>query len=219
MSIATATKQERAYATLRERIVAGRYGPGHRLVIDALARELGVSQMPIREAIRRLEAEGWVVYNRNQGAQVAPVDAHSWAEAMGTLAVLEGYATALAAPHLTASDLAELRGANRAMEEALADLDVVAASDHNLRFHSVIHGRCPNGHMRHELAVIQERLNTLRNTIFLQIPARGQVSVSEHAELVALLERGAEPAEIESFARGHKLRTVAAFEERLEETT
>lgn len=215
---AAASKQQQAYATLRGRIVAGRYGPGHRLVIDALARELGVSPMPVREAIRRLEAEGWIVYSRNQGAQVAPVDARSWAEAMGTLAVLEGNATALAAPYLTAEDLAELRAANGRMEAALADLDVVGASDHNLRFHSVIHARCPNGYMRRELTRIQERLNTLRNTIFLQIPARGLVSVTEHAELIALLERRADPSEIEGFARGHKLRTVGAFEERLEET-
>lgn len=217
MSVA-ASKQEQAYATVRGRIVAGLYGPGYRLVIDALARDLGVSQMPVREAIRRLEAEGWVVYSRNQGAQVAPVDARSWAEAMGTLAVLEGNATALAAPHLTAEDLAELRAATGRMEEALADLDVVAASNHNLRFHSVIHARCPNGYMWRELTRIQERLNTLRNTIFLQIPARGLVSITEHAELIALLERGAGPSKIEGFSRGHKLHTVAAFEARLEVT-
>jgi DNA-binding GntR family transcriptional regulator len=215
---AAASKQEQAYATLRKRIVAGRYGPGYRLVLDALARDLGVSQMPVREAIRRLEAEGWIVYSRNQGAQVAPVDAHSWAEAMGILAVLEGNATALAAPSLTADDLAELRAANGGVEEALADLDVVGASDHNLRFHSISHARCPNAYMRRELTRIQERLNTLRNTIFLQIPTRGLDSVTEHAELIALLERRADPSEIEGFARGHKLHTVAAFEERLEET-
>ena len=67
-------KQEQAYAALRERILSGSYSPGYRLVIDALAEELGVSALPIREAIRRLEAEGLVVFRPNAGAQVAPAD-------------------------------------------------------------------------------------------------------------------------------------------------
>lgn len=207
-------KQERVYAVLRSRILQGAYGPGHRLVIDALARELEVSPMPVREAIRRLEAEGWLLYTRNQGAQVARIDARSWSEAMTALAVIEGYATALAAPHLTGQDLAWMRRANQSMQEALADFDLVGASEHNQAFHSVIHARCPNAYMRRELTAIQERLNTLRNTIFSYIPSRGTISVTEHAELLGMLERGEEFGVLERFAREHKLHTVAAFEAR-----
>jgi len=208
------SKQERTYAILRERILGGSYSPGHRLVIDQLARELEVSQMPVREAIRRLEAEGWVTYVRNQGAQVAPIDAASWTEAMGTLAVLEGYATALAAPHLAADDLARMRAINDRMNEALDDMDVLAFSDRNIAFHQVVYDRCPNGHLRRELANIQDRLNTLRSSIFLYIPRRGRVSIDEHVALLDLIERGADPLEIELSAREHKLHTVAAYEER-----
>jgi hypothetical protein len=66
------SKHERAYRLIRSRIIDGSYMPGHRLIIDALAGELGISQVPIREAIRRLEAEGRVVYRHNSGARVAP---------------------------------------------------------------------------------------------------------------------------------------------------
>ncbi len=66
------TKQERVYRTIRERILSGDYRPGHRVVIDSLATELGVSALPVREAIRRLEAEGLVVFRPNAGAHVAP---------------------------------------------------------------------------------------------------------------------------------------------------
>lgn len=66
-------KHERAYRLIRERILAGRYAPGERLVIDGLAAELGISQVPVREAIRRLEAEGRIVYRHNAGARVAPL--------------------------------------------------------------------------------------------------------------------------------------------------
>jgi len=211
---ATTSKQERTYAVLRQRIVDGVYGPGHRLVIDALARELEVSQMPVREAIRRLEAEGWVTYVRNQGAQVAPIDAASWTEAMGTLAVLEGYATALAAPELTADDRARMREINAEMLAAIEALDVLAVSERNLAFHRVVHERCPNAHLRRELQQIEERLDSLRRSIFLYIPMRGRVSIEEHEALLALIERGADPLEIELAAREHKLHTVAAYEER-----
>ena len=58
----TMTKQERVYRAIRERILSGAYGPGYRVVIDPLAEEFGVSALPVREAIWRLEAEGLVVY-------------------------------------------------------------------------------------------------------------------------------------------------------------
>ena len=51
------TKQERVYQAVRERILSGAYGPGYRVVIDAIATEFEVSALPVREAIRRLEAE------------------------------------------------------------------------------------------------------------------------------------------------------------------
>jgi DNA-binding GntR family transcriptional regulator len=210
-------KQERTYAILRSRILDGTYGPGQRLVIDALARDLAVSPMPVREAIRRLEAEGWVVYQRHQGAQVAPLDEAGWMEALSTLAVLEGYATALSAPHLTAADIEQARAINGKMQDALEALDVMAVSAHNLAFHRALTERCPNAYLRRELAAIQERLNTLRSSIFMFVPTRGRVSVDEHEQLVAMIERGAKTQKIERFARAHKLHTVEAVRLRLGE--
>jgi DNA-binding GntR family transcriptional regulator len=209
------SKLERTYALLRARILEGVYGPGHRLVIDALARELEVSQMPVREAIRRLEAEGWATYQRNQGFQVAPIDAVSWTEATATLAVLEGYATALAAPYVEAGDLVRMAELNALMLAAIEDLDVLAISKRNQAFHQVIYDRCPNEHLRRELQGIQERLNTLRSSIFMFIPTRGRASLAEHEELMERIEGGADPLEIEMLAREHKMHTVAAYQQRL----
>jgi DNA-binding GntR family transcriptional regulator len=171
--------------------------------------------MPVREAIRRLEAEGWVTYVRHQGAQVAPIDTAAWTEAMTTLAVLEGFATALAAPHLDRADLAQLRAIDRAMEAAMEEMDVFAFSDRNLAFHQRIYDRCPNGHLRRELAATQERVNTLRSSIFVYIPTRGRASIAEHEALLALIESGGDPLQVELVAREHKLHTVAAYEQRL----
>jgi DNA-binding GntR family transcriptional regulator len=210
-------KQEMTYQALRERIVSGEYGPGHRLVIDALARELGVSPMPVREAIRRLEAEGWVNYQRHQGAQVAPIDRDAWVDAMSTLAVLEGYATALAASVLDADDLRLLRSINGEMGEAIEGLDILGVSEANRRFHGAIYARCPNGHLRDQLASASERLNALRNNIFMSVPSRGHASRTEHDQLLSMIEEGRSPLDIELVAREHKMHTVAAYRQRLPE--
>src|ERR671923_1464401 len=102
------TKQERVYRAIRERILSGAYGPGFRVVIDALAEEFAVSALPVREAIRRLEAEGLVIFRPNAGAQVAPAEPGMFDEEMTVLAVLEGYATAVAATELGEEEIARL---------------------------------------------------------------------------------------------------------------
>src|SRR5437867_2714301 len=116
---ARVTKQERVYRIVRERILGGTYGPGYRVVIDALAQELEVSALPVREAIRRLEAEGPVVFRPNAGAQVAPADPELFYERLEVLAVLEGYATSLAAPELSDAGTSRLEEINASMIEAM----------------------------------------------------------------------------------------------------
>src|SRR5881397_1877240 len=112
-----ATKQERVYQVLRKRILDGTYGPGYRVVIDALAEEFEVSALPVREAIRRLEAEGLVIFRPNAGAQDTPADPGLFYERMAVLAVLEGYATALAAPRLREAGIKRLEEINASMVE------------------------------------------------------------------------------------------------------
>lgn len=217
MVVPAASKQEATYRVLRERIMEGVYAPGHRLVIDAIARELGVSAMPVREAIRRLEAEGWVTFRRNQGAQVAPIDASAWAETMATLAVLEGFATALAMEHLGEADIAALRAIDGEMGEALEAFDVLRFAERNRAFHELIYARCPNGQLRRQLATDWERLDSVRTTVFSYIPMRGRESIDEHERLVDMLARRDDPDAVERFARTHKLHTVDALRRRQQE--
>ena len=63
---------------------------------------MDVSVVPVREAIRRLEAEGYITYTRNVGATVTSVDLDRYPETVETVAVLEAVAIGLAAPHITA---------------------------------------------------------------------------------------------------------------------
>lgn len=205
------TKQERVYREVRERILSGAYGPGFRVVIDALAEEFEVSALPVREAIRRLEAEGLVIYRPNAGAQVAPAEPGVFDEEMTVLAILEGYATALAAPELSKADLEQLTAFNDRMVQAMQQMDSLTFGRLNQEFHALIHERCPNAALVAMLHDVARRLDAIRRTVFIQIPYRGAESVSEHRELLELVSKGAPAAEIEAAARQHKLHTVESF--------
>lgn len=171
--------------------------------------------MPVREAIRRLEAEGWVVYVRNTGAMVASVDHSSWIDAMSTMAILEGYATALSAPFLGPNELGELADLNQMMAAGVDDFEPGRVAQANRAFHDAIYARCPNDHLRGLLEATQERLDTMRSTIFGFVPMRGKSSVEEHEQLLRLLADADDAAAIERVARDHKLHAVAAYRDHL----
>ncbi len=205
------SKQERSYATIRRRILDGTYGPGYRLTIDTLAKELGMSHVPIREAIRRLEAEGLIMYKRNVGPQVSPIDREAWADGMETLALLEGYATAGAATHMKPEDMDRLRELNASMEEAVRGLDLMAFSRFNREFHYQIYGRCSNEYLVQRLDETWARLDAIRTTVLMYIPQRARQGIEEHEEIIGSVEQGASFDEIERLAREHKLRTMQAY--------
>jgi DNA-binding GntR family transcriptional regulator len=205
------TKQERVYAAIRERILSGAYGPGFRVVIDSLADEFAVSALPVREAIRRLEAEGLVIYRPNAGAQVSPADPALFDQEMQVLAVLEGYATALAAPLLDAELVARLTDITDSMEQAMSELDSLEFGRRNQQFHKLIGEACPNPSLVALLGDIARRMDAIRRTVFVQIPYRGAASVAEHRELISLIATRADQHTIELFARQHKLNTAETF--------
>lgn len=117
------SKSQFTYNWIRERILKREFNPGYRPVLSSIAAELGVSTVPVREAIRRLEAEGLVEFERNVGARVAMVDESEYVDTMQTLGVLEGAATALALPHITDEDLSRAQAVNEQMRAMLADFD------------------------------------------------------------------------------------------------
>jgi DNA-binding GntR family transcriptional regulator len=203
-------KQERTYAILRDRIHSGEFQPMARLNIDALSRELGVSPIPVREALRRLEAEGWVRFQPNAGAIVAPVDATAWEQEMAVMAILEGAATADAAPRLRPSDMKRLRAIALEMEHVATGGDPLAFSVLNRALHATIITRCANAYLVELLEQTYTRLDRLRSTMFAYLPERATHSIVEHARLLDLLETG-DVEETERYARWHKLQTVEAY--------
>jgi len=208
---AARSKSQHAYHSLKERIAAEELTPGHRLVLASVANELGMSVVPVREAIRRLEAEGLVTFERNVGARVSMIDDSQYRHSMETLAILEGAATALAARHLTSDDVRQARELNRRLVASLDHFDPRLFTSLNHRFHSVLFAACPNPGM---LALVESewvRLGHLRDSTFSFVPGRAQESVREHETLLGLIEAGAPLADIERAARSHRSATLAAY--------
>ncbi len=102
------TVAEKAYIAIRERVLSGEYLAGDRLREEDLAEAVGVSRTPVREALRRLDAEGLVEFVPNRGAHVAAWSQHDLEEIFDLRTLLEGYGARLAASKITQAELEEL---------------------------------------------------------------------------------------------------------------
>ncbi|GAA2001440.1 GntR family transcriptional regulator [Microbacterium ulmi] len=207
----TQSKSQRAYQWIKERIANQEFTPGYRLVLGSLAGDLDMSVVPVREAIRQLEAEGLVTFERNVGARVSMVDDSQYRHSMQALSILEGAATALAARRLTADDLRRARAVNERMIRILEDFDPRAFTRLNQEFHATLFGKCANPRMLELVESEWARLGHLRDSTFSFVPGRAQESVREHENIVRLIETGAPLGEIEKAARRHRSATLDAY--------
>jgi DNA-binding GntR family transcriptional regulator len=210
VTLPTASKVDLAHDLIRGRIRDGAYTPGYRLVLGTLAKELGVSTVPVREAVRRLEAEGLVEVVRNVGATVRGLDPVEYRWTVETLAVVEGAATGMAAIHLSDTSLAEARRLNDAMRDGLDDLDPLRHSRLNQQFHRVLTDPCPNPHLLDLVERGWTRVSALRSSVFSFVPERAAEAVREHDALLDLIARRAPAAEIDSATRAHREATLHA---------
>lgn len=208
------SKTQYAYEYIRSQITDGIYGPGHRIVIDQMAKELKLSTIPVREAIRQLEADGFIQYKPYSGAIVSMIDETEYLETLSVLAVLDGYATALGAKRLTKESLASLEECNREMDEALYNFEFEEFGKLNRKFHSVIHDHCGNSYLIEEMRQASQRLDRVRRTVFTFVPQRARESIKEHTRIIEMIREQAPFAEIEEYARQHKLNTIIAFQNR-----
>ncbi len=115
------SKKEVVYDLLRENILQGKYKPGSRLVIDELAATLGVSQIPIREAMRQLEGDGFVTIEPYVGATVAELNADFIFEVFALLEHLEIISSRAACRVMSDDDLQQLADMIGQMESSITD--------------------------------------------------------------------------------------------------
>ncbi|MDK4705359.1 GntR family transcriptional regulator [Rhizobium sp. CNPSo 4062] len=133
------TIASRISRVLADRIIRGEIAPDARLRQDHIAEEFGTSHVPVREAFRRLEAQGLAISLPRRGVRVASFDLKEVREVAEMRAALEGLALKHAAPHLTAAILDE---AEQATRDGDAAGDVHAWEEANRRFHRLILAPC-----------------------------------------------------------------------------
>lgn len=205
------SKSQLAYRHIKERIVNHDYTPGYRLVLNTIATDLDMSVVPVREAIRQLEAEQLVTFERHVGAHVSMFDDTGYRHSMAVLGLLEGAATALAARSLTAEDLTAARQLNQRMIDTLDHFDPRVFTALNQQFHGVLFNRCANPRLTELVNAEWARLGHLRDSTFSFVPGRAHESVREHEQILRLIEERASLAEIEDAARGHRSATLEAY--------
>jgi DNA-binding GntR family transcriptional regulator len=183
------------------------------MVETDLARQLGVSRQPIREALHRMEAEGWVDLRPSQGAFVhVPTDAEV-DELLDVRALLEAETARLAAagagpdPQARAAQLARLREICREGEAAAEADDFGAAVAANNAFHAEIAVIGGNGTLAELADIVGRRVQWYYRMV---APARGHGSWTEHAELIDAIEAG-DPEKAQAMARKHTERTRQAY--------
>jgi DNA-binding GntR family transcriptional regulator len=128
---------------LRHRFVTGKVVPGSSLSTRGLAQELGVSQMPVREALSRLAAEGAVEIRSKRRIVVPPMTDGRFADLLRCRELLEPEAAAMALPHIDAARLKRLRAVDDALGVALKSGDVQSYMERNFEFHFMIYRAQP----------------------------------------------------------------------------
>lgn len=207
-------KSEQAYQYLRDNIQSGRFTPGFRLILATIGTELGMSVVPVREAVRRLEAEGLVTFEPNVGAFVKIVEENQYVHAINALAVMEGAATAQSAPYLSQEALDQAQAVNETMRHTLENLDARTFAVLNHQFHTILMSGCANDRLMELVDAEWTRLGNLQDSGFLLVPARARQSVREHAAIIELIRNEAPVGEIEQVVRDHRAAKADAYLDR-----
>jgi DNA-binding GntR family transcriptional regulator len=184
---------EHAYRRLRTAIQDGTLKPGERVMETEVAQWLNVSRTPVRDALRRLEAEGMLAHERHNGLVVAKLDRQAVMELYAIREVLEGTAARLCARHASDMEVLELEELVKREREMQGDFE--ALSRHNRRFHEAVHRGAHNRYLEKSLYAVNDSMILLGRSQML-VPQRARTALAEHAELAkAIRSRDAEAAE------------------------
>ena len=187
--------REVVYETLREAIRNGALSPGERLMEIQLAEELGVSRTPVREAIRKLELERFVVMLPRRGTYVANLSLKDINEVFEIRAALDGLAAGLAAERITEEELEQ-------MERLLVEIADCIEQHNNQKiveadeaFHDILYRASRNERLVGIICNLREQFTRFRS-VSINYPGRLQNTLEEHRQLVeAIAQRNPEAAQ------------------------
>jgi DNA-binding GntR family transcriptional regulator len=198
---------EQAYEAIRLDILSGVIKPGERLREEDLVKRVGVSRTPVREALRRLEADGYTVVEANRGATVASHSKRDVDEIYGLRALLEGHAARRAATRITTDQLAQMELINRQIE-ALDDHASLDETHKQLRrielnqaFHQIVLDACDNARLA---ALIRQLAQVaLSAQTFAHYEPKDLVRSRDHHEELIRALRSGHPDWSEATMRSH----------------
>ncbi|MGI9270339.1 MAG: GntR family transcriptional regulator [Woeseiaceae bacterium] len=183
------TAQEAVLLEIRRRLLDGRLQPGQAIRPDAVGEELGMSAVPVREALRILEGEHQVRYRPHRGYLVTELDIKDLREIYAIRALLEAEAVRHALPNIDKSDVDEMRSAIEDMETS-GD-DVFALTTANRQFHFTLFDAADMPHLMRMITWLWDASEPChyRSAGFMQRENRGRID-AEHRQILAAIEAG-----------------------------
>ncbi|MDO0930033.1 GntR family transcriptional regulator [Streptomyces sp. TG1A-8] len=183
-----------ALAELRDAIVRGDLAPGAPIRQTTAAQELGLSVIPVREALKTLAGEGIVQYVPQRGYTVTELTAESVDGIFRIRDLLEAEAEASASVRLRAEDVAAMRSALEAQRAAVAAADAQATIVSNRKFHFALLDRCDNEWLLKFIRQLWEALEPHRALVYRRAAAAGDVAraeaiLAEHEGIVTAFEQ------------------------------
>jgi DNA-binding GntR family transcriptional regulator len=181
--------REVVFETIREAIITGHLRPGERLMEIQLAEEMGVSRTPVREAMRKLELEGFLVMMPRKGAYVAGISLKDITDVFEIRAALDSLAAGLAAERITEEELETLERSLLLVVESADQNDLKGIVSTDTDFHDIIYKASRNERLIQIVNNLREQIQRFRTTS-LAFPGRMRIAVDEHRKIVeAIAER------------------------------
>lgn len=206
--------REVVYETLREAIRSGVLTSGERLMEIQVAEELGVSRTPVREAIRRLEAEGLVVMLPRRGTYVSDMSLRDISDVFEIREALEVLAVGLAAERITDMEMEALERMMIEFDEVVTKNDVDGLVELDIRFHTKLYEASRNIRLITILNNLREQTTRFRMTS-MSVPGRMQDTLDEHRAIVEALGRR-DPEEAAKVTQYHLAQAETIFLESAE---
>ncbi|MGA2466531.1 MAG: GntR family transcriptional regulator [Thermodesulfobacteriota bacterium] len=179
--------RERAYEYLKSAILSDRIHPGERLAEEHLAKEMGVSRTPVREALHKLESEGLIKALETRGFIVSKDSREEVEELFDMRAILEGYGLRVISEKVSENLLEQLDGFIGKAEDALRRKQIREVFKWNTQFHDTLHRMLAEKKRLHRLLVNVRKyvLRYRENT--LQYPDGGRRALDGHRKIVMAL--------------------------------
>ena len=168
---------------IRQAIIDGTFKPGERLMEIQMADEMGVSRTPVREAIRRLELEGFVVMIPRRGTYVADISIKDITEIYEVRISLDVLAAGLAAERITDEELETMNGYLREISRYVPSLDIEKIVALDSAFHDVLYKASRNERLCNIIGNLREQLTGIRARS-MSYPGRLVDTMNEHRELL-----------------------------------